>query len=193
MEGRTRLAIGAAATVAASIAVLSAVALTNSVALADSPATPLTAARITVPSSGLAPTARPLADAGQQAPTPAPIAVTVEAPAPEVLNAGGDETSPSADAPAAETPDGARPGTPVVPPGRPDVPPGKPDAPGQGSGDEQRPGGGTDPKAPGDAELQGSGDSDRRMAVSEAPVKPVPPGQAKKDDRSRDSSERRDR
>ncbi|KQZ83386.1 hypothetical protein ASD56_13950 [Microbacterium sp. Root166] len=194
MEGRARLAIGGAGTVMASIAVVCAVAFTNSVALADSPATPVTAPRITVPSSGETSPTRPLADAGQQVPTPAPIAVTVEAPAPEVLNAGGDETSLSADAPAAETPDGAGPGTPAVPPGKPDVPPGKPDAPGQGPGDQQqRPGGGTDPKAPGEAELQGSDDSGRRMAISEAPVKPVPPGQAKKDDRSRDSAERRDR
>lgn len=213
VEGRTRLAIGAAATVAASIAVVCAVAVTNSVALADSPATSVTAPRITIPSSGHTPSTRPLADAGQQAPTPAPIAVTVEAPAPEILNAGGEDTSPPADPPAEiiESTDGVVPGLPVVPPEKADVPvlpgtvgvppgtvevpPEKSDAPAPGTEGrhQQRSGGGIGSQVPSDGDRQRFGRSHGKKASSELPAKSAPPGQAKKDDRSRDSSERRDR
>ena len=82
MEGRTRLALGGMATVAASVAVVCAVAMSTTVALADSAGSPAGARSVIVPASA----ATPVAASATPSPTPQPQVPAVEAetvPAPE--------------------------------------------------------------------------------------------------------------
>ena len=86
MQGRTRLALGGVATVAASVAVVCAVAMTTSVALADSAGSPAGAESVIVPASAasVAPSATPEPSAQPVTPqAPADQAETVPAPEPE--------------------------------------------------------------------------------------------------------------
>ena len=68
VEGRTRLALGGMATVAASVAVVCAVAMTTTVALADSAGSPAGARSVIVPASATT----PVAASATPSPTPAP-------------------------------------------------------------------------------------------------------------------------
>ena len=86
MEGRTRLALGGMATVAASVAVVCAVAMTTSVALADSAGSPAGAESVVVPASAAsaAASATPEASTAPVTPqAPADQPETVPAPEPE--------------------------------------------------------------------------------------------------------------
>ena len=86
MEGRTRLALGGMATVAASVAVVCAVAMTTSVALADSAGSPAGAESVVVPASAAsaAASATPEASTAPVTPqAPADRPETVPAPEPE--------------------------------------------------------------------------------------------------------------
>ena len=82
MEGRTRLALGGMATVAASVAVVCAVAMTTSVALADSAGSPAGAQSVIVPASAASATPK-VSGPPVTPPTPTDRAETVPAPAPE--------------------------------------------------------------------------------------------------------------
>jgi hypothetical protein len=89
VEGRTRLALGGVATVAASIAVVCAVAMTTSVALADSAGAPAGAESVIVraPAASAAASPSPVASpppAPSQTPTDQPE--TVPAPEPEDIS-----------------------------------------------------------------------------------------------------------
>lgn len=111
MDGRTRLAIGGIATVAASVAVICTVALTNSAALSHADAVTIRAPKIVVPEGARTAAAQPTP---QPAPSPkktsepadpidtAPAAEIVPAPAPVIVAPSvpsAPEPSPSAPAP----------------------------------------------------------------------------------------------
>jgi len=86
VEGRTRLALGGIATVAASVAVVCAVAMTTSVALADSAGSPAGAQSVIVPASAASAAASPTPAASTEPvtpQTPADQPETVPAPEPE--------------------------------------------------------------------------------------------------------------
>ena len=84
MEGRTRLALGGMATVAASVAVVCAVAMTTTVALADSAGSPAGARSVIVPAAATTPAAASATPPPTAAPqVPVVEAETVPAPEPE--------------------------------------------------------------------------------------------------------------
>lgn len=125
MEGRTRLAIGGMATVAASVTVICIVALTNSMALSESAGAPVDAAPVVIPASG---TTSP--DAGEPTPratpkpTPSPDPVETDTSTSPPSSPGGAEVVPAPEAqvvtpthpaPAAEQPaQPSRPSTPTT-------------------------------------------------------------------------------
>lgn len=114
MYARMRLAIGGAATVAASVAVVCAVALTNSAALADSAGRVVPLARIDVP---LARADVPLARIGVPAATPSVPPAPLALPSPRASLTPATETLP-APAPQDVAPE-TRTVSPVAAPGDP--------------------------------------------------------------------------
>jgi len=89
--GRTRLAIGGIATVAASVAVVTLVAMTSTVALADAAGVPARTRPVVVPAAATTPAPAPTASAAASATQVAPPVAepeTVPAPGPEDVAAG---------------------------------------------------------------------------------------------------------
>ncbi|MFE7844430.1 hypothetical protein ACFUTX_04450 [Microbacterium sp. NPDC057407] len=108
MDGRTRLAIGGIATVAASVAVICTVALTNSAALSHADAVAIRAAKIVVPAGKATAPDRP-AQTTEPAPAPtddtAPADPADTAPAPEIVPAPAPVVvAPSVSAPSSSAP-----------------------------------------------------------------------------------------